>query len=67
MLPVSDFVSSDESTPESGRMDPPATEDVVDEEDLMVAVVTLLLLLLLIELLFEDVTGRTLFDPLLLS
>lgn len=78
MLPVSDFVSSDESTPESGRIDPPppVTDDVVDDALCAPAVAVVgplplwllvLLLLLLIKLLFEDITGRPLlliFDPL---
>lgn len=70
MLPVSDLVSSDESTPESvlnvvQLLPVTDTGDLIEAATVVVTLLLLLftlLLLLLLKLLFDDITG-----PLLLS
>ena len=69
MLPVSDLVSSEESTPESGlRVLPPLTEDPDGDLIDAVVVVNLLMLLFTLLLLLLLDTGRMgpLLAPLLL-
>lgn len=69
MLPVSDFVSSDESTPESGLpdgdlSDAAAAADAAADPWPAIVVVTLLLTLELLQLLLPDeICGRTADDP----